>query len=372
MRYRMQNINTNHIMLDSIFNTPSFIEDCFNSTIDSKITELIQEIKKNKINRIICIGCGTSLMVAQASVHIIRRFTSLDAISFEAFEFLNYPLTGLSKNDMIFGFSHSGGTKAVVDSITECNKKGIKTVGFYEVDNSRLAANCDIGFLGPGGKDKATPKTRSFITQLIIILMIANHFNESNENYDMASIINLLPNLIQKTISEVNNPIKSLAKKYKNIKKFFICGSGINSITSREGSLKILEAGKAMSIGLELEEMAHGNDLILSEDCAVIIIKPFNNHIGIRIDHIINGSITTGAKTCVFYNGPALIDHSSIDTINISTEIDEVLSIFLFIIPFQLFAYYYAIENNLNPDNPKEGNEKLAKAISEYNPPGYH
>lgn len=60
----------------------------------------------------------------------------------------------------------------------------------------------------------------------------------------------------------------------------------------------------------------------------------------------------TGATVVPISDAPEIIN-SFKDSIRMPESISPMFSAFLYMIPMQLFAYYYAIHKGLNPDEPR-------------------
>ena len=359
-----------YFMYDGIKNTKLFLKECLSKEITSSIDNVCESVLKRNVKRIIFVGCGTSSMIANASRQFFAELTNFEVISGNAFELMNYPYFKLSKNDAVFGFSHTGGTKAVVDYIKMVRGLGIMTVGICEKENSRLAEASELSIIGPGGIDKATPKTRSLQTGLYISLMIAKKLGDAQSvknDIDLGGI----PDLVGKIFDIIEPQVIDLLERWGVSEHYLVAGSGINSITAKEGGLKILESAATPSFGLEMEEVAHGNELMLNDNFSTFIINYVPSNSNERFRTIASGTRETGSKVCVISN-KGIYDSNLYDSIVIPLNFPELVSIMIFVVPLQLFAYYLTLKKNLDPDSPQESSEKMLSAINKYSPPGFH
>lgn len=359
-------------MLKSIKSSPKLLTDCLSDDYLKRLDNIATSIVNRDIKRVIFAGCGTSLMLASISEHFFGNWTNMDVYSQSAFELLYYPSIKLKNSDMIIGFSHSGGTKAVVDLVKQHKEKGVYTVGITEVENSRLYDACHDCIVGPGGKDSATPKTRSYLTEMFTVALLACKVGtlQNMDNTSVEKQLFKIPKMIGKTIDESESVVKELVDKMRNYQNYIFVGSGTNYITAKEGSLKMLETANINSTGIQIEELAHGNELYLNKNYTVFFLCPKGCKSQKRLDQIIDATIETEAKTCYISNYD--FQEFSGEIISLSSDIDEILSCFIFVIPIQLYAYYSSIQKGINPDVSTGNSDRMKKAIAKYHPKGYH
>lgn len=361
-----------YFMYKSIMDTPLFLQECLNEETKVKIDLIAKKVLENNIKRIIVTGCGTSYMIAQAGLHFFSNIAEIEVCCQPAFELLYYPTIQLRKGDLVVGISHTGGTKAVVDLIKKCKEEGILTLSITEIVESRLDNAAELKLIGPGGKDNATPKTRSFSTGIMLLLMFSTRLAELKGLPVSWTALEEIPSKVQKTLKETEENIISLVKEWKDIPNYMIVGSGTNDITGKEISLKILEASNRMSLSTTIEELAHGNELYLSEDFGVFMLFPENCVGKERYEQIIEATKLTKSNICIISNSSLFDKDVDIKLVKFTSEISELLSIFLFVLPLQLFSYFLTVELGLNPDLSTAVHEHMRKAIEKYHPPGYH
>ena len=363
-----------YLMYDSIQATPELLAQCMEPAIRGRVEALAKTIRMRRIRRLVLTGCGTSLMIAQCCVHFLTAWTDLDAVAESAFELQHYPTVRLREGDAIIGFSHTGGTKAVVDFIQGCRAKGYLTAGFLEVAGSRLDAAAEISVIGPGGKDGATPKTRSFSTGILLGAMLALCLGD-RERPEVWAALEHLPEQARQVLTRAETPMKTLAKDWLSREHFVLVGSGTNFIAAREGSLKLLEAANVPALGIQIEELAHGNELYLDESWGVLFLAPQNCKGRERMEQDLAGVACAGPDIALITagdTGTPILPAKAGRIIPLEEATDELLSIFLLILPIQLFAYYTTLFRGKHPDLASAVRPAMAEAIQKFHPPGYH
>ena len=372
------NKRTEHpfIMYESILSTPDMLKQCLDSHIFDNVKSVAKRLHADGIDRIILTGCGTSMLIADGCRHFFANYTAIDTVSDSAFELLNYPILNLRKSDAVIGLSHTGGTKAVVDFIKQCQEKGILTIGIMEVDNSPLSQAVELAIIGPGGKDNATPKTRSFSSGLFIGLLISLCLSELEGRAVDWEKIKSIPLFVNESIQRTNIPMKELAEYWSNKDKFVLIGSGSCFTIAREGSLKLMEAANVIALGIQIEELAHGNELFLNKDYAIIALSPYNCKGLERLKLDIEGLGCLGTDISLITDSNTLLPEEFSPTpvrfFKTATLHDELLSVFSLIIPLQFLAYYSTVIRGLHPDLASAVRPEMAEAIKKFHPPGYH
>lgn len=360
----------NYQMYASIMQTPDLLKQCLTDPIQKQLEICAELLMEKQIKRILLTGCGTSYMIAQAAVYFFHAYADIECRCESAFELMLYPNFSLRKDDALIALSHSGGTKAVCDIVKQCRSKGILTIGLSEVADSRLEEASEVFLLGPGGKDCATPKTRSFSTELYMMILLAAELGKkAHRDIDFEEIKGL-PQKVKSVLQEMDEPMHLLAKEWLPYTHYVCVGSGTNTITCKEGSLKLLETANVCALSTTIEELAHGNELYLNEQYGVFMIYPDACKGEQRLLQIVEATMLTKAHVCVLTNGQVIPDPCK--QIVLSEKTTELLSIFLFILPLQLFSYYLAVLSGANPDQSTAIYEHMRQAIAKFHPPGYH
>ncbi len=143
--------NENNIPFDKEDNPKMIFNKVFNSGINTlKSTyqmidfSKIDEISKRfaSAQRIFIFGVGTSSVVA---VDAAYRFSQLDVQAYAYTDILqmNVMSNNMKNGDVAFGISHSGRTKAVVDSMRSAKQAGATTIALTSFTKSLLYTESD-------------------------------------------------------------------------------------------------------------------------------------------------------------------------------------------------------------------------------------
>ncbi|XBC44399.1 MAG: glutamine--fructose-6-phosphate transaminase (isomerizing) [Buchnera aphidicola (Schlechtendalia peitan)] len=328
----------------------------FFSELDSKADEIFLKTEHIQI-----IACGTSYHAGLVSKY---WFESLSMISCDveiASEFC-YRKFVVRKNSLLLILSQSGETAdnltalkiskhlGYLGSLTICNSK-----------NSSLVNKSDFSLLTHAGIEVGVASTKTFTTQLTVLLMLVTkfiHLKNHNPKLEekIVNALNILPNRIEE-ILKYKKIIYSLAKKIFDKKNIIFLGKGEQYPIALEGALKIKEISYIHAEGYPIGELKHGPLALIDSNIPIIIIAP-NNHllekvkINIEEIHARNGLI-------YIFSDPFSKFNNNENVIRFP-YIENLISPIFYSIPLQLLAYYTALIKGENIDQPRN----LAKSVT--------
>ena len=153
--------------------------------LDSKQKEL------KEIDNIIILGCGTSYNAGHFVYHYLKKYSNfntvqvIDGADFSKDDIPKYGISGC-----VF-LSQSGETLDLIRCLDICKNLDIITIGIVNVVDSTIARETDCGCYINAGREVGVASTKSFTSQVIVLLLINNWFNSN------VSVVHSL-----KTISE--------------------------------------------------------------------------------------------------------------------------------------------------------------------------
>ena len=178
-----------------------------------------------------------------------------------------------------------------------------------------------------------------------------DHLSDQN----LAFNFELVSKAISKVLHEEPNIIR-LAKELKNTSDIYILGRGIHYPIAKEGALKIKELSYIHAEGFPTGELKHGPLALMDKSCFVIAINPEDSAYQDNISNILEVK-ARGAKIIGLSNK----NHETYDYwIKIPKINPDILYPLVEIVPFQLLAYYTALERGEDPDYPRN----LAKCVT--------
>lgn len=339
-----------YFIYDEIKATPKILAESVSSKIIGKAENISEEILAKKIRRIYLTECATSYCAGFASSYIFNEVPKIPSFPLPSFEIINYPPPDIDDKAAVFVISHRGRTKIALEIVESLRPKKPFIIGVTDVEASPITKVVDGVSIGVGGEEPTYPKTRSWIGTVfrlsLIALMIAK---KKGVNIDkLLDQLKETPKVATDIINTVEEKIKYLAEKYEK-KRFYVIGGGPNWATAQEGVLKLKEVALVISEALEVEEIAHGHQLVLDENSVVVAIAPPGRSYK-RSCEIVQAANAVGSQTLSIIRKGDSLSRLSTDAIELEESLDELLTPMLYIIPIQLLAYYIALEKNLNPD----------------------
>ena len=356
-----------HFMLKEIFDQP----DAINQALRGRVSEIKQtinfpeEVEKlltNGADSIHIVACGTSYYAGLAGKYIIEQTCRIPVIVETASEYRFFSTR--NKSSLVIAITQSGETSDTLAALREAKNSGCKTLAITNVIGSTATRITDGYILTQSGPEIGVAATKTFTSQIIILLLtalkIASIKNTlgSNDIYDYILRLKKLPREVRQ-ILDSSDEIKRIAKQIKDSNSIFFIGRGINYPLSLEGALKLKEISYIHAEGFAAGELKHGPFALLTKDTPVVAIAtndPTYNKILANISEI---------KA----RGPQVIAIADEHDVEIEKHADFVLrfpsnSTLLSCVPItvilQLLAYHVANLRNCSIDKPRN----LAKSVT--------
>ena len=312
-----------------------------------------------KIDNIIILGCGTSLHAAQIGVSYMKDLCNFNVVmAFDGAEFTenDIPRTGITS---ILFLSQSGETKDLHRCLHIAKQNHIFTIGVINVPDSLIAREVNCGCYLNAGREIAVASTKSFVSHVIMISMIAIWFSQihminEDKRLEMINALKRLHIDIKDTIKVSHKQIQQYLRYFKNKSSCFILGKSKGEWIAKEGALKIKEISYIHAEGYSSSSLKHGPFALLEQDFPVILLA-LKNEYYFKSLNVYEEIKSRNAKIIVISNH----DDDSIDE-KIIIPTNEPYQDLLSIIPLQLLAYELAICNGINPDIPRN----LAKVVT--------
>ena len=357
-------------MLKEIYEQPKSIIDTLRGRIIKKnqiiklrgFNESIDTFKKAK--RIIIVACGTSWIAGLVAEYIIEGLAKLPVEVEYASEF-RYRNPIIYKNDIVIAFSQSGETADTISALKLAKENGALLYGICNVVGSTISRLVNVGTFTHAGPEIGVASTKAFTAQvsvsILIALAIAKLRKQISKN-DFKEITDALLSIHEKmqfTLSNCNNKIKQIARKYKNSRNALYLGRGLSFPVALEGALKLKEISYIHAEGYPAAEMKHGPIALIDENMPTIIIATNKRNYE---------KIFSNAQEIKARNGKliAIVSQGDNQISKIADHVIEVpktnyyLSPLINTIPLQLFSYYIALFRECNVDQPRN----LAKSVT--------
>ncbi|WP_284443227.1 glutamine--fructose-6-phosphate transaminase (isomerizing) [Buchnera aphidicola] len=356
-----------HYMEKEIYEQPTSILNTLKNRLKNKnkvyFSELALEANDVFYNteNIQIVACGTSYNAAMVAKHWFESLANIPCDVEIASEFSSRKLT-VRKKSLLITLSQSGETADTLLALRYSKKLGyLGNLTICNMESSSLVKESDFYILTKAGLEIGVASTKSFTTQLTVLLMlVAKIINLKKENNNISQKIvqtlNLLPMRIEKILKK-NYIIKSVANILANKKNMLYLGRGNQYPIAMEGALKLKEIAYIHAEAYPSGELKHGPLALIDKNIPVIMIAPKNSLLEKNKKNI-KEICSRGGLIYVFSDQE--FDHE--DNMNVIKlpYVEELIAPIFYIIPLQLLAYYIALKKGKEIDQPRH----LAKSVT--------
>ncbi len=328
-----------------------------------KLGGLIDVMDKLKeANRLIIIGCGTAHYAGRIAEYVIESLVNLPVEVQYASEF-RYREEPLDPKSIVLAISQSGETADTLAAIRKAKENNVLTLGIVNVVGSTIARETDAGVYNHIGPEIAVASTKAFVSQLVIIFMLAILFGRQRKLTEIKAKeilkeLSKLPDKIEAIVLQASK-IEEIAKKYYKFDDFIYIGRKLNYPIALEGALKLKEISYIHAEGYPAGELKHGPLALIDENFPVVAIIPQDKVYEKTISNLEEIKARHGKVIAITNLGEEEIKKVTDDIIIIPKTL-EILSPILTVIPVQLLAYFIAKHRGCSIDQPRN----LAKSVT--------
>jgi len=356
-----------HFMLKEIYDQP----DAINQVLQGRISEInrsinfdesVEDILDKDIDSINIVACGTSYYAGLVGKYLIENLVKIPVFVDLASEYRYYGTK--QESSLVIAITQSGETLDTLAAIREAKNSGCRTLTITNVIGSTATRISDSHILMQCGPEIGVAATKTFSSQILILLLIALKMGlikdkiGADEIYKYIAHLRSLPRVVRDVLDKKSD-IDEVSKQLKNADNVFFIGRGINYPISLEGALKLKEISYIHAEGFAAGELKHGPFALLTKITPVVAIVTKDDTYDKMIANI--GEVKA--------RGPQVIAIAEEDDTVIEKHADFVLRIpkdsemFSFIpivVTFQLLAYSVANLRKCPIDKPRN----LAKSVT--------
>jgi len=363
-----------HDMLREIYQQPQAIADTLAHYLwqGTWNIEIFAEVKKwlGDHGEIVIAASGSSRHAGLAAEIMIEDLSGT-AVDVEYASEYSCRSTLAHKNAAIGVISQSGETADTLAALRKSIGLGHATLAITNVAKSSMAREASLSMPTIAGVEKAVPATKSFVTQLTVLYLLALFAAEQSGELDKSNItarikeLLALPELLASQIPTWQSEIDKIAKSYDHAASFLYLGRGVHYAIAREGALKLKESSYVQAEGYPAGELKHGPNALVSDTSPLVILAAYDPA---DADSVLRYQKTLQLMRDMRVQGAnifAIINHgdeAARDLATNSVEIKPTAEHLLptcEVVPLQLFAYYIALHRGVDMDHPRN----LVKAV---------
>ena len=316
-----------------------------------------------QLERIEIIACGTSYNAGLLGKYLFEKLAGIHTDVDSGSEF-RYSSPVLAPSTLVIGITQSGETADTLAALREAASYGCKTLAVTNVVGSSASREASTTIYTRAGPEIGVAATKSFISQLVVLYLLAIFFARSrsfmnaNRARVLLSEMRKIPGHIDH-ILENKEKIHECASLFVDSTDYFFIGRNINYPIAMEGALKLKEISYIHAEGYAAGELKHGPLALITNDVPVVAIAPK----GSTYDKILSNIKEVKARDASVIGIANQDDDEIFKYVDIVLPIprtDELLSPLLTTVVVQLLAYYTALERKCSIDKPRN----LAKSVT--------
>lgn len=270
-----------HFMLKEIFEQPETVGNALRGRLDHEHGNAILAGMGSsprdlaEIERILIVGCGTSLHAGQVGEFAFEDWADLNTEVQQAAEFrYRNPMVG--RQDLVLAISQSGETADTLAAVREAKSKGTLILGLVNVVGSTIARETGRGVFIHAGPEISVASTKAFTGQVAVLLLMALKMGRARRlscerGAAWAAELATLPELITQVLQQ-NDAIAAIAGRMAKAEHAFFLGRGPMHPVALEGALKLKEISYVHAEGYHAAEMKHGPIALLTPGTPVVVL----------------------------------------------------------------------------------------------------
>ncbi len=357
-----------HFLLKEIMEQPETLKETLRGRVNAAEGTVrlggpgLTEAELRKIKHLIIVGCGTAYHAGLLAAYYIEQFTPEITVEVVIASEYRYRNAYIPENSVALIVSQSGETADTLACLREIKKQGVKTVGIVNAIGSTIAREVDGGTYVHVGPEISVASTKAFTSQAIAMVMFGLTIAEAKGAKSglvraYVEEIAKLPEEIRKVLTEFNEPVREMAKKYKNYEHAIYLGRDTAYPVAMEAALKLKEISYIDANAYAFGELKHGPLALVDERFFEFALLPEGELYSKAVSNVQEVLARGGHVIAVTNKNDFDLDVESV--VKITTSLEKFAPILMNLIA-QLFAYYVAVLRGLNVDQPRN----LAKSVT--------
>ncbi len=357
-----------HFMLKEIFEQPEAVENALRGRLNhsegvaklgglESVTERLE-----KARHLIIVSCGTSYYAGLYARYAFETLTDLTVETELASEF-RYRKLNIRENTVVLAISQSGETADTLAALREAKRKGALVLGLVNVVGSTIARETHAGVYSHAGIEVGVASTKSFISQLTILLLMALLVGRGRdlsyeEGEKLLRGLEEVPGQIREILVQ-SERLRELAQAYCLNSHFLYIGRKYQYPVALEGALKLKEISYIHAEGYAAGEMKHGPIALIDPSFPTIALAPEDSSYQKMVSNIQEIRAREGPVLALTTRGNTRLAPLVSHVVEVPAN-HSILMPLLTVVPLQLFAYHSAVLRGCDVDKPRN----LAKSVT--------
>ncbi len=358
-----------HFMLKEIMEQPQAVSGAMRERVDLTKGRVvlpefpISDIDICSLDKVVLIGCGTSLHAAQVGRHLVERLAGLPAEADSASEF-RYRSPLINSQTLVVSIGQSGETADTIAAMQEAQERGARLITICNTEGSQATRLAEGTLYMRSGIEIGVASTKTFIASLTILTLLAAYLGQvrgfltHSDSRQLVDDLALCPRLLGEVLAGAEK-YQDLARRLNVYNNFLFLGRGMNAIIALEGALKLKEISYIHAEGYPAGEMKHGPIALIDRQMATLALAPQDKLYDKMVSNIREVKARDGVVIAVLTEGDEELA-AEVDEVIFIPHVPEALAPLVTTVPLQLLAYHIAVRRGCDVDQPRN----LAKSVT--------
>lgn len=336
------------ITLNEILSQPKTWADTL-EVFNQHVEDLKDLWQNENFEEVIFVGCGSTYYLSLSAATLFQALTGISTRALPSSELgLNKNIyLANSKKRLLVAISRSGETSETIHAMqmfTEGNHG--KVIILTTLPKSTVTDYADISLVAETAQEQSIAQTRSFASMHLLISALALELSGQSA----VKVLAEFPNIVERLFDQYHPLAKRLGED-KQVERFFFLGSAYNFGIACEAMLKMKEMSLSYSEAFHTLEFRHGPKSMVNDKTLVVgLVSESSDYQEIPV---LQEMSFLGAKVLSISDQSDLRLEEIGDVIKLNSGVPEPVRALLFLPVLQLLAYYRAISQGQDPDNPQ-------------------
>jgi glucosamine--fructose-6-phosphate aminotransferase (isomerizing) len=363
-----------HATLREIYEQPSALADTFaaytqGEGLRDEMWAPISDVMSRR-DRLVIAASGSSRHAGMLGEIMMEEFSGIAVDVEYASEFV-YRKRDAVLDPAVLVISQSGETADTLAALRAAKLDGEATISMTNVAGSSMEREADVSLVTRAGKEKAIAATKSFVTQLSLLYLMAvmlgrkrGVLNERLVEERVRGVLDL-PALIERSLGGWETEMKGVAETFREAEAFLFAGRGPHYPIAREAALKLKEMSYLHAEAYPSGELKHGPNALLGPDAPLIVLATRDERDPmsmVRYEKTVQLlSDIEGQQShilAIASEGDTQVRELCRSCVYVPAAPEFQLP-FLEIVPLQMFAYFMSVQRGNDVDRPRN----LVKAV---------
>jgi len=357
-----------HFLLKEIHEQPSALRNTLKGRFsieeaDAHFDQVhLGEEELKSIDRVLILACGTSWHAGSIAALQLEKLAKIPSQAEIASEY-RYKEGLANKKTLVIALSQSGETFDTLAAMRKAKSQGAKVVAICNVIGSTLMREADHFIPLRAGPEISVCSTKAFTCQLAILSLFTLKLGRlrglpKKEREEILKEILYLPKAIELVLDQ-KEKIELLAKKYAHASHYIFLGRQYMYPTCEEAALKLKEITYLNAVAYPGGELKHGPIALIDDKCLTVGLLGNQSTLEKMMSNLMEVKAREGQILAFANKTMKGIEKITDDVIYLPMVLD-LLSPLPYSVGCQLLAYYIALEQGTDIDQPRN----LAKSVT--------